>query len=156
MGKLIYYQDKTLKLVNVLQYKVLLNTDEIELQTTIEQMQAYIRKKRLKQIGPLIHYSKAYLDDCGEVIMDYYLMVQCDKTVDKIEEPYSMEKTIRVPNALYCRYIGPEEKMNIAFEKIHVEAFEQDIELANCQYTVILDNNVEEDIFMADIFVPRV
>lgn len=56
-------------------------------------------------------------------------MVQCDKFCNCIKEPYHMEPNISVKNAMYCRYIGPEETLKFGYDKIYLEAFEKDITL---------------------------
>ncbi len=52
-----------------------------------------------------------------------------------------MESVIRVPNALYCRYIGPESSLKFAYDKVNLEAFENDIKVGNCNYTIFVDGN---------------
>lgn len=155
MSKLQFHTNKVLKLTNVLKYKILLNDENFDLNVAIEQMQSYIRAKGAMQIGPLIQYTRAFLNENNEMDMEIVMMLQCNNYIHSVEQPYSMESVIRVPNALYCRYTGPETSLKFAYDKINVEAFEQDIKLADCNYTIFLDNNQEEDITIADVFVPR-
>ena len=89
------------------------------------------------------------------LLMEIIMMLQCNNFIHSVETPYSMESIIRVPNALYCRYIGPESKLNFAYDKIGVEAFEEDIKLDDCNYTIFVDSREEEDIIVADVFIPR-
>lgn len=118
-------------------------------------MQSYIRAKGALQVGPLIQYTRAFVNEHQEMDMEIVMMLQCNNYIHSVEQPYSMEAVIRVPDALYCRYTGPESTLKFAYDKINVEAFEQDIKLADCNYTIFLDNNQEEDITIADVFVPR-
>ena len=155
MEKLQFHNNKVLKLTNVLKYKILLDDESFDLNVAIEQMQSYIRAKGAMQIGPLIQYTRAFLNENNEMDMEIVMMLQCNNYIHSVEQPYSMESVIRVPNALYCRYTGPETSLKFAYDKINVEAFEQDIKLADCNYTIFLDNNQEEDITIADVFVPR-
>ena len=155
MPKLQFHNNKVLKLTNVLKYKILLNDESFDFNVAIEQMQSYIRTKGAMQIGPLIQYTRAFLNENNEMDMEIVMMLQCNNYIHSVEQPYSMESVIRVPNALYCRYTGPETSLKFAYDKINVEAFEQDIKLADCNYTIFLDNNQEEDITIADVFVPR-
>lgn len=155
MNKLQFHNNKVLKLTNVLKYKILLDDESFDLNVAIEQMQSYIRAKGAMQIGPLIQYTRAFLNENNEMDMEIVMMIQCNNYIHSVEQPYSMESVIRVPNALYCRYTGPETSLKFAYDKINVEAFEQDIKLADCNYTIFLDNNQEEDITIADVFVPR-
>lgn len=155
MNKLQFHNSKVLKLTNVLKYKILLEDESFDLNVAIEQMQSYIRAKGAMQVGPLVQYTRAFLNENNEMDMEIVMMLQCNNYIHSVEQPYSMESIIRVPEALYCRYTGPESTLKFAYDKINVEAFEQDIKLADCNYTIFLDNNQEEDIMIADVFVPR-
>lgn len=154
MEKLKFSSSKTLKLTNVLRYKVLLQDENLELQTVIEQMQSYIRIKGARQIGPLIQYTKVFLEG-AECRFEMDMMLQCDKFLHNVEQPYTMDSVIRVPDALYCRYTGSENTLKFAYDKINVEAFENDIKLGDCNYTIFVDKNVEDDTLIADVFVPK-
>lgn len=155
MNKLEFHNNKVLKLTNVLKTKISLDNDFFDFNVAIEQMQSYIRTKGAMQIGPLIQYTRTFLNENNELDMGIVMMLQCNNYIHSVEPPYSMESVIRVPNALYCRYTGPENTLKFAYDKINVEAFEQDIKLADCNYTIFLDNNQEEGITIADVFVPR-
>ena len=155
MTKLQFHDNKVLKLTNVLKYKILLDDESFDFNVAIEQMQSYIRAKGAMQIGPLIQYTRTFLNENGELDMEIVMLLQCNNYIHSVEPPYSMESVIRVPNALYCRYTGPESSLKFAYDKINVEAFEQDIKLADCNYTIFVDHNQEEDIMIADVFVPR-
>lgn len=155
MTKLQFHDNKVLKLTNVLKYKILLDDESFDFNVAIEQMQSYIRAKGAMQVGPLIQYTQTFLNENGELDMEIVMLLQCNNYIHSVEPPYSMESVIRVPNALYCRYTGPESSLKFAYDKINVEAFEQDIKLADCNYTIFVDHNQEEDIMIADVFVPR-
>lgn len=155
MNKLQYNDNKTLKLNNVLKYKILLEDKDFDLQVVIEQMQSYIKTKGAMQIGPLIQYTRTTLNENNEVDLEIIVMLQCNNYIHNVTQPYSMESVIRVPNALYCRYTGPEVFLKYAYDKIHLEAFENDISLDDYNYTIFLDNNLEENCMTADVFVPR-
>lgn len=155
MSKLQFNQNKTLKLTNVLKYKILLDDESFDLNVAIEQMQSYIKTKGAMQIGPLIQYTRTFMNENGELDMEIVMMLQCNNFIHNVEQPYSMESLIRVPNAMYCRYTGPESKVKFAYDKINLEAFEQGIDLGEHNYTIFVDNNTEEDIMVADVFIPR-
>lgn len=155
MGKLQFNASKTLKLTNVLKYKVLLDDENFDFTAAIEQMQSYIKTKGAMQIGPLIQYTRTSVNESNELDMEIIMMLQCNNFIHNVEQPYSMESVIRVPNALYCRYTGPENKLKLAYDKINLEAFEQDMTLCDFNYTIFVDNNPEEDIMVADVFIPR-
>lgn len=155
MNKLQFSNSKTLKLTNVLKYKILISDENFDLNASIEQMQSYIKTKGAIQIGPLIQYTQTFINDSGELDMDIIMMLQCNNYIHNVEQPYSMESVIRVPNALYCRYTGPESSLKFAYDKIQLEAFEQDIKLDDCNYTIFVDNNEEDDVMIADVFIPK-
>ena len=143
MSKLQFSENKTLKLTNVLKYKILLNEEDFDLNVAIEQMQSYIKTKGAMQIGPLIQFTRTFLNEAGELDMEIIMMLQCNNYIHSVEQPYSMESVIRVPNALYCHYTGPETFLKFAYDKINLEAFESDITLADYNYTIFVDNNQE-------------
>ena len=155
MSKLLFFDNKVIKLQNVLYVKVDCKSIDENLESKIVQMKNCIKVKGATQIGPLIQYSRVYMNDNNELDMEIILMLQCNNYIHNVEPPYSMESVIRVPNCMYCRYIGPEDKLKFAYDKIHLEAFENDIELEDCSYTIFVDRNEEEETIVADVFIPR-
>lgn len=155
MSKLQFSENKTLKLTNVLKYKILLDEEDFDFNVAIEQMQSYIKTKGAMQIGPLIQYTRTFINENNELDMEIIMMLQCNNYIHSVEQPYSVESVIRVPNTMYCRYNGPERTLKFAYDKINLEAFEKDITLADYNYTIFVDNNPEEDIMIADVFIPR-
>lgn len=154
MGKLNFNENKTLKLTNVLKYKILKDEEDFNPNVAIEQMQSYIRAKGAIQVGPLIQYTKTYVNENNELDMEIIIMLQCNNFIHNVEQPYAMESVVRVSDALYCRYTGPEKSLKYAYDKINLEAFEKDIKMANYNYTIFVDSNQEEDIMVADVFIP--
>ena len=155
MKKIQFSESKILKLTNVLKYKILMQEENFDFNVAIEQMQSYIKTKGAMQIGPLIQFTRTFLNEAGELDMEIIMMLQCNNYIHSVEQPYSMESVIRVPNALYCHYTGPETFLKFAYDKINLEAFESDITLADYNYTIFVDNNQEEEIMVADVFIPR-
>lgn len=155
MDKLHVNTNKTIKLQNVLIARVDLKDEEMIFGIFIEKMQAYIKVKGMNQVGPLIQHTKPFVNGNEEMDMEIKLMLQCNSYIHSTEKPYFMESIIRVPNCMYCRYIGPEEKLKFAYDKINLEAFENDIELTGESYTVFVDQNEEEGTIVADVFMPR-
>lgn len=155
MSRLIVGQSKILKLINVLKCKIIIQDDDFDIEIAVQQMQAYIKTKGAGQIGPLIQYTRTFTNENNELDMEIILMLQCNNYIHNVESPYSMESVIRVPNCMYCRYIGPEDKLKFAYDKIHLEAFENDIELEDCSYTIFVDRNEEDETIVADVFIPR-
>ena len=155
MNKLELRERKILKLTNVIKCEVKIEKEDFDWNIVIEQMQSYIRIKGKAQIGPLIQYMRTFVNENNELDMKIIFMFQCNNYIHNVEPPYSMESVIRVPNCMYCRYIGPENKLKFAYDKIHLEAFENDIELEDCSYTIFVDRNEEDETIVADVFIPR-
>ncbi len=153
MGKLQFNTSKILKLQNVLKSKIDLENQDMDLAVLVEKMQSYIKVKGAVQIGPLIQCTRTFVNEEEELDMEIILMLQCNHFINSVEKPYSMESVLRVTDCMYCRYMGPEEQLKIAYDKINVEAFENDIELEGESYTVFVDENEEEGTIVADVFV---
>lgn len=155
MNKLQFHNKKVLKLTNVLKYKILIDEESFDFNVAIEQMQSYIKIKGAMQVGPLIQYTKTFINDAGELDMEIIMMLQCNNYINNVEQPYAMESVVRVPNAMYCRYNGPEEKLKFAYDKIQLEAFENDIQLNGDSYTIFVDRDEENETITADVFMER-
>ena len=155
VNKLIFNQSKTLKIINALKYKILINEKNFDFNIAIEQMQSYIRTKGGMQIGPLIQYARTFIDEEGAIDMDVIMMLQCNNYIHSVDRPYSMESVLRVPNCMYCRYVGPEDKLKFAYDKIQLEAFENNIPLKGDSYTIFVDRDEENDTITADVFMER-
>ena len=87
--------------------------------------------------------------------MDIIMMLQSNNYIYSVEQPYSMESVLRIPNCMYCRYIGPEDKLRFAYDKIQLEAFENDIPLKGDSYTIFVDRDEENETITADVFMER-
>lgn len=144
MSKLQINQNKILKLQNVLFCKVNLEEEEMDFNIIVEKMQSYIKVKGAMQIGPLIQHTKPFVNNEEELDVELNLLLQCNNFIHNVKKPYRMESIIRVQNCMYCHYSGPEEKLKFAYDKINLEAFENDIELTGESYTVFVDQNEEE------------
>ena len=155
MSKIKFNDNKTLKLQNVL-IKTIDFTDENEnLDLIVEKMQSYIKVKGAMQIGPLIQYTHTFINNEGELDMEVKLLLQCNNYIHSVESPYTMKSLLRIPNCMYCRYKGPEDKLSFAYNKIQLEAFENDIPLKEENYTVFIDRSEEEEVIIADVFTER-
>lgn len=155
MSKLQFNENRTLKLTNALKYRILTEEEDFDFNVAIEQMQSYIKTKGAIQVGPLIQHTKSFINENSELDMEIVMIMQCNNYIHSVEMPYSMESIIRVQDALYCRYIGPESSLKFAYDKINLEAFEKDIPLGDDNYTIFVNNNEEEDIAIVDVFMPR-
>lgn len=155
MGKLQLSNNKTLKLTNVLKCKINFADEDMRIDTQVEQMQSYIRTKGATQIGPLIQYTNSYINEAGEMDIEMIFMLQCSNFIHSVEQPYQMEAVLRVPECMYVRYNGAEQTLKLAYDKINVTAFEEDILLNGDSYTIFVAQNEEEGTIVADVFMPK-
>jgi hypothetical protein len=148
--KLDVHKNKKLKLSNVLIREVL----PCELGDTskiIQQQENYLKTCGAVWVGPTIQYTKPSLNEQNEIEITFKSLIQSSKYINNVEKPYIMESILRVCNCLYVRYIGAEEKMRFAYDKLNLFAFEEDIELKGDSYTILVsqkDGVVTADIFM--------
>ena len=155
MNSINIYENKTLKLQNVIVRRLDLESDDQNLfDSEINKISTYIQTHGANQIGPLIQYSKVELDENNEPDINMQFMLQANNFIHNVEQPYRMESLLRVKNCLYARYNGPEDKLKFAYDKLGVYAFENDIELDGCNYTIYVDRNEEEETMVADVFMP--
>ena len=149
--KIDVLENKTLKLQNVLSYEILLNMeDNFDMNVELSKMDIYIRTHGAKQVGPLIQFSEI----SSEVEMPVKAFFQADKYITNVVPPYSMESVRRVKNCLYARFIGQQDKIKVAYDKLNVYAYENEIELKGDVYTIFLKHDIESDEIVADIFMP--
>ncbi len=148
-------KNKTLKLTNVLIYESIYgDSDENEnIDVVVTKIDNYIKSKGALPIGPIIQKVSYILTDDGQFDVKVYLLRQANKYINNVEQPYKVESVIRVQNCLYARYVGPEEMLKLAYDKISVAAFEEEIELSNENYTIFVDQQDEN--IVADVFVEK-
>ena len=155
MNQITILENKTLKLQNLLSVRLNLTSDDSGIfDKEVNKLNTFIQTHGAKQIGPLIQCSKVEINEDGEVDINMQFMLQADKFIHSVETPYKMEALLRVKNCLYARYIGPDDKVKFAYDKLWVYAFENDIELDGSSYTIYVDRNDEEEVMIADIFMP--
>ena len=152
MSKIELSTNKSLKLMNVLSLEIELNQD-FDLGTTVVKMDNYLKSKGAMPIGPLIQRTVYSINEDQQLEIHAYLMRQTNNFIHNIEAPYKMEPVIRVRNCMYAHYVGPEEKLKLAYDKINVTAFEEDITVANENYTIFIEK--QDDNIVADIFVEK-
>lgn len=143
---------KILKLTNVLTVKM--TAEDMQDMTFAEKMENYIKSKGYQPIGPLVQYTGMEQNENGEPELAIRMLRQANGYINHAEPPYTMESVLRVPNCLYLRFIGPQEKLNIAYSKLTVYAYEEDIPLTGNSYTVFVNQLENEDI-VADVFMEK-
>jgi hypothetical protein len=151
-NKLQTNYNKTLMLTNVLMLSI--KAEDLQnFARTVELMQNYIKSKGALLLGPLVQYSSIQYYNDGAADIKINLLQQTNIFIYEVEPPYSMESIIRVPDCLYVRYTGSEERLQFAYDKLNLIAFEEDISLVGDNYTVFLDKN--DDILTADVFMEK-
>jgi uncharacterized protein YecE (DUF72 family) len=125
------------------------------LRALVERKEFYIRQKGAQPIGPLIQKTSVSVGENGEVQMTITFIRQADKFIHHVDPPYRMESVIRVSDCLYTRFIGEEEHLQFAYNKLNLTAYEEEIELTGESYTVFVDSNEEDGTITADIFMPK-
>lgn len=119
MNSITVSKEKTLKLTNVL-IKDIQGEELQEFQLIVEKMNNFIKVKGVQPLGPLIQYVKGVVSDEGQVEVKISLLQQTNQLIHHLEQDYRTDSLIRIKNCLYCRYIGPEEKLKFAYDnKIH-------------------------------------
>jgi uncharacterized protein YecE (DUF72 family) len=124
-------------------------------QVLIEQMELHIRQKGAQPIGPLIQKMSMYVDDNGQPQMTITFIRQADKFIHHVDPPYKMESMIKVSDCLYTRFIGEEDNIQFAYNKLNLMGYEEEIALTGESYTVFVDSNEDDGTITADIFVPK-
>jgi effector-binding domain-containing protein len=151
-NKLQISSSKTLKLSNVLIREIIAEDFENYF-IVVEQIDNYIKSKGALPIGPLVQLTAFEFNKFDEAEIKIHLMRQANNFFHKVEPPYAMEPVIRVPDCLYVRYTGPEEKLKFAYDKLNLMAFELDIPLVGDCYTIFVDK--QADTLVADVFMEK-
>lgn len=127
--------------------------EDIIIETELEKMNNELRIGGANQIGPLIQHSSITSDgDCTEVNVS--LMLQADRYINNVSSPFRMEPIIKAKDCMYTRFVGMEEDIHFAYQKIAVTAYEEDIKLKGSCYTIFLDSNNDGTV-TADIFIEK-
>lgn len=145
--------NKTLKLSNACIYEIAGESDFYNLDKIIAQMENYMKAKGALPIGPFVQYTSIQIDDAGEPQTTIRLIRQSNKYIANVEPPYKMESVLRCKNCLFARFEGEEDKLEMAFNKLNVIAYEEGIPLTGVTYTVFTSKS--KDVFSADVFMEK-
>lgn len=149
--KTIDVKKKTLKLNNVVMCSIPIDNLCI-IDTIPEKLSSYILSKGHKPVGPIIQYSRINIDGTDESALIITFLQQASGFINSVEAPYEMKSTLRVTNCLYTRFTGLGEKINIAYSKLIVYAYENEIELKGDSYTVFLEE-LDTGEIIVDVFM---
>lgn len=152
MNEITISNNKTLKLTNALSLEVNMSETQ-DMSAVVLKMENYLKTKGAMPIGPLIQKTVYNVSEQGELDIHVIFIRQSNNFIHNVEEPYKMDSQLRIQNCMYAHYVGPEEKLKLAFDKINVTAFENEINLSNENYTIFV--NKQDDDIIADIFAEK-
>ena len=157
------HRNKSLRLENVLINNIVdtlaysgkndREANPISLEIEVEKMINEIKIKGANKIGPVIQYSGS-LEKGGKLEINVALMLQADRFINNLQFPYIMESCIKVKDCMYTRFKGLEDDLQYAYQKIQVEAYENDIKLKDSCYTIFLDSDETGNVIV-DVFVEK-
>ena len=101
--------------------------------------------------GPPIIWAGARIDG-DKVILERKLILQCAGDMSRISTGFERKKATKIGPCIHARFIGDEQNLVRAFEKVSVYAYENEIELKKENYTVYVKN--DGPVYTIDIFVP--
>jgi hypothetical protein len=156
--EILVHRSKTLKLTNVFSLEFSREEDFEQLQSLqalIEQIELHIRQKGAQPIGPLIQRTELRVDEDGEPQIAITFIRQADAFINHVDAPYRMESLIREPDCLYTRFIGEEENLQFAYNKLQLVGYEEEISLRGDTYTIFVGQSDEDGSLIADIFMPK-
>lgn len=137
MKKIVIIKDKILKLSNC----IIRNCMENELVNTgkIKYMfENYLKNNGLKQVGPNIVYSSLkFENDRPQIITSLLVQIENDNKL-VLDKPYIFEKEVVVEKCLFAEFKGNIKYLPLAYQKMEVYAYENDLILKGDKYTVYL------------------
>jgi len=145
-------ENKTLKLKNVLSKEIGFGTDA-DAQKAAYMFESYIKSKGFVPYGPSIIKAGVTYEN-GNPIQRKEMMVQLRQPPEKMESPYSFTELLRMENCLLARYRGDMLNLPMAYGKLQVYAFENNIDLKGDTFTIIIEQN--ENGIIADVFAETV
>lgn len=143
-------KNKSFRLTNVLIRQVE-KEEAYAVDKIVNDMENYIRLKGGQPVGPLVQYTETVVDDEGRIKVITKLMRQSNNFINNIESPYEMKSLIRCKNCMYVRFVGEEYAIKFAYDKMHVIAYEEEIDFKGSSYTIFVDR--QQDNLVADIFM---
>ncbi len=154
MKKITFSPDKSMRLNNVIGFEAQVDNPKFDMEMMLLKMQSYVKTRGTNQVGPLVQHMRLNTTEQGSIQVREEFLFQCSDFISDPEPPFYSLESVAVKNAMYSRFVGPQEKLKFAFDKIYLEAFEDDIELNGENYVVFV-NNEDPDHRMIDVFVPK-
>lgn len=149
--EIIIYENKTLKLCNVLSRIFIVDDSfgEKPFELRVKEFNDFILNNSLVGYGPLI--IKNTIIGTTDRKLQISLMRQLKNDSVKVTYPYSFQKEFKTPPSLFSRFKGKECDSGIANLKMQVYAYENDLVLDVESYAI---TTKEENEFVVDTFVP--
>jgi len=127
---------------------------ENRLNDYLKELDTCITNNMVNPVGPLI--MKTYLtnnDNIDPQFVGCYLQ-QTDSFLHELNDPFSMEEKIEIPECIYKKYEGQEKGLLKVFLEIQTHIKEKAIELSGEIYTVFASQDNKTDIIVAELFLP--
>ena len=156
MSKIEIQKNKTLKLQNVVskRFENVLNQsedDDANFESVIASIDNQIKTKGANQIGPLIQLTQTNVtEEDAQVSISF--MLQADNYINNVDIGFSNQAVIKEQNCYYSRFIGSQNDITYVYQKMQIEAYEDDVKLSNKTYTIFVDE--KDGISTIDIFMP--
>ena len=139
------YNELLLQNANLTQNNAVLESKNAELELEIIKMKGAI------QIGPLIQVTDTNVKE-DDIDVSISFMLQADKFINNVDDGFKEYSVIKETNCYYTRFIGVQDDINYAYQKMQIEAYEDEVKLSNKVYTIFVDE--KDGISTVDIFMP--
>ena len=140
---------KSLKLNNIISREIPVQ-DNDEIQRIMHMFNSYMKTKGLTPYGPMIILNSSLIEN-NTIIPVSKIMIQIREEPESLEPPYVFDGTIKLSNCILARYRGDLFNLQMAYSKIQVYAFENELELKDEIYSIFVKQDLSE--ITVDIFV---
>ena len=151
MSKLEIKENKKLVLKQVI-CKKLLGAQLDNVDNEIEKFHQHLQLLNVQLFGPLVvKNSGTKIHEDGQLTTDFELYVQAHdfRQYNKI---YEVAEEISVPHCLYLRFEDSPEYLQLAYSKMELYFYENDLQTDGTTYTVYVNSTLDQ--MTADIFRP--
>ena len=148
MSEIKIVENKNVTFNNVLSRR-LESVDQGGVEKSTKMFESFVKREGYTPYGPLIVRDTTKLVG-KEIEQKSEMLIQIREEAKNVADPYAFEPKIRLEGCIMARYVGPLDKLQMAYSKIQVYAFEKDISLGPVNYTVLTKE--EGGDFCADIF----
>ena len=124
-------------------------TDALQLKTITLELMRFIRAQGASARGPLIQVARSGDDGPGGSGA-IELVQQADRPVSVEGTRYRFDRRIELPRCAMAHFQGHVSDMHLAYSKLAVHAYEQEVSLSGIFYAVILGEEGTE--ITSDVF----